>query len=127
MKKFSTLLTILILSSFLFLNVYAEDPVKIKVKVMQTKANGKPWDAFGNPPDIMIKISHEKIDELSSRIFKNTYSAQAVFYLDELSDDDEFTIEIWDRDISRHDLIGEEIITKKTKKARVGRCTITLR
>lgn len=127
MKKLSTFILILSAFIFLFSNVYAEDPVKIKVKVMQTKANGKPWDLFGNPPDIMIKISHEKIDELSSRIFKNTYTAQAVFYLDELSEDEEFTIEVWDIDIRNHDLIGEGSISKKTKKMRIGRCTITLK
>jgi len=107
MKRSFIALVIIVAIFTMYTTLFAGDPVKIHVKVPSTKAHGKALDVFGNPPDIWIKITHEKIGEVSNQVFKDTFEARAVFYLNELTDEDEISITIWDKDMRNHDLMGE--------------------
>jgi len=77
----------------------------IEVKVKPTKANGKSWDILNGAPDIMIKIYHPDLGEMDSIMFKNSFEAIYVFDIENISG--EIEVEIWDRDIIEHDLIGK--------------------
>ena len=112
---------------------FAGSSVKIKVKVKQTKVNGKSWDAFGNAPDIAMCIdgddgmqcypkgdSPRKVREPHCRdAFECTFRNVKV-------PDGEFEIILIDIDAMANDIIGEEDCKPKGK-CKVGRAKVTIK
>lgn len=87
---------ILILST----SAWAKDSFLLEVSVSQSKQNGEKWDAYGGPPDIFVVV-----DDVELFKCKNRYGCEVVFRSEKQSES--FLVKILDRDVKKHDLIGE--------------------
>ena len=105
----------------------------VKVKVKQTKANGKAWDALGGAPDIALCIdgddgmkcypeanSPRKVRKPQCRdAFKCTFTNVKI-------PSGEFEVIVIDIDAMSNDIIGEEDCTAPGK-CQAGRAKVTFK
>ena len=86
-----------------------------KLTVAKVKADGKAWDISGNAPDIFI-ATYKKSDRqwkpvFTSQVFKDRYEATNINTKIVVTGAIELRIEVWDKDIGRHDKIGDYVLS----------------
>lgn len=91
----------------------------IDVDVQDSKSNGSSWDVTGGAPDIFLRVNGSTIP--FSENCRNTYKCIISF----ISDKRSFYIEVYDRDIVNHDLIGKGIVTMG-RKYYLGKSKVTV-
>ena len=100
---------------------HAESRVQLKVtlgalKVSATKANGKPWDARvplrkgSELPDLTIEVKRGVEVLLTTTVRKNTLTATYANDRFFFWSGDVITVNVWDRDLAKPDLIGSFLI-----------------
>lgn len=89
-----------LISATLFAPLTLADNFTVEVRVDATKNNGKSWDAFGGSPDIMLSV-----DGMThpTQMCRDAYRCEFTFS----SNHRDWYLEIYDKDISQHDLIGK--------------------
>jgi hypothetical protein len=123
MKTF--LLVVGIIFLFCSYSIYSQQKIKITVSVNSTKENGKSWDIGGGLPDIVIKIRGENIGSIESPRNENTLKTSYTFDLTE--ETESFDIEVWDKDITNHDLIGKcSDVSLKKQTLTCGNCKVSI-
>lgn len=95
---------------------------EVEVSVETTKADGKAWDAGGGAPDVMLVVDQSQ--RLQSGSCRDTYRCTTL--VDLPIGKDRVYLEIYDRDLASHDLIGKGSCLLKTKCA-LGRATVEIR
>ena len=71
----------------------------MSIQVEPSKIDGKSWDTAGGKPDIMLTIENTRYTSFAC---KNTYRCEIKF----TSKTQKWYIEIYDKDLINHDLIG---------------------
>lgn len=77
----------------------------IDVDVQNGKHNGSSWDATGGAPDILLRVNGSTIPFTQN--CKNTYRCTVSFF----SGKKNLYLEVYDRDIFNHDLVGKGTIS----------------
>lgn len=72
------------------------------IEVTPNKQNGKPWDFSGGAPDILLVVQDLS---LNTSVCQNKYKCDIPF----ISRENEWYLEVYDKDISNNDLIGKGI------------------
>jgi len=105
----------------------------VKVKVKQSKVNGKAWDAFGGAPDIALCIDSSDgmkcyPDGASPRKIENPECRDAFTctFRNVRIPSGEFEVIVVDVDAMANDIIGEEDCTAPGK-CRVGQAKVTFK
>ncbi|VTS07442.1 C2 domain-containing protein [Tuwongella immobilis] len=116
-----TLAAVIVFSNFS--TSYAGDHTLIanSATIQPKKSSGADWDALNNPPDpfviasLIVKTPDPKVKAETS-VQKDTLTPKWTEKLMDVNVGDEVLIQVWDKDILQHDLIGETklVITKKT-------------
>jgi hypothetical protein len=84
-------------------------------KVKETKANGDSWDPMNGKPDLVVQLrnlsqpdSKKYQTKEASDTFENTFNVDTGF---RIKDGEELEIQVLDKDLADHDVIGK--ISKK--------------
>ncbi len=90
------------------------------IQVEPSKPNGKSWDRFGGKPDIMLVVENMRYTSVAC---KNTYRCEMKF----TSNAQKWYIEIYDKDLSLHDLIGNGECQLSQNTCTLGQAKVTIR
>jgi hypothetical protein len=111
----------------------APAPVTVKVKVKQTKVNGKAWDAFGGAPDIALCIDgsggmkcYPDGDSPRKIAAPQCRDAYTCTFRKVKIPSGEFEVIVVDVDAMANDIIGEEDC-RGSGKCRVGQAKVTFK
>jgi len=112
MKKI--LFTLIVLGSL----VQADSYMAV-IDVKASKGNGKPWDAKGGSPDILLKLNKEKVN--FNKNCKNQYRCVVAFE----STGNSWYVEVYDKDIAIDDVIGTGTC-KLDEPCNIGQATVVI-
>ena len=73
--------------------------VEADIDVASYKPNGMSWDIAGGAPDILLYVDGKKVGE----VCRNQYRCEILFKTDK----QKIYIEVYDKDLQAHDLIGK--------------------
>lgn len=92
------------------------DLVVKSATIKSTKANGESWDFFGNAPDPYVKVGKYDSDGKLTIVQQtddvgDDYRPSFNKKLFAVREGDDLIIQVWDKDVAKHDLIGEYRLT----------------
>jgi len=102
MKKIIVIVMILNFVYLLNAKEYILNVYKISIDVNSTKPNGFSWDFTGGGPDIFVTVDGKQI--VFSQQCKDQYRCEIEFISKKKN---HWYFEIYDKDVSNHDLIGK--------------------
>lgn len=80
--------------------------VDVKVEVLSHKADGRPWDGMGGPPDPVVALYVDQVQIASCKQQDSEIHLCLNGLVVEIGATSEIQMLVWDQDLSHHDEIG---------------------